>query len=75
MDTTASGLIPNWKQHTKSTQRGASEGLKPAPGGLKDSDAFAKRPKFQASKLSQAIQFDGTRDFSRKNVVSAVTGL
>ena len=63
-DTTASGLIPNWKQHMKSMQQGA-KGLKPALGGLKDSDAFAKRPKFQASKVSQSIQFDGTRDFSR----------
>jgi hypothetical protein len=65
---TASGLIPNWKQHTKSMQ--GAEGLKPALGGLKDSDAFAKRPKFQASKLLQAIKFDGTQNFSHKNDVS-----
>jgi hypothetical protein len=53
----------------KSTQQG-TKGLKPALGGLKDSDSFAKQPKFQASKLSQTIQFDGTRYFSRKNNVS-----
>lgn len=47
-----------------------AEGLKPVLGGLKDSDAFAKWPKFLASKSSQAIQFDGTQDFSRKNNVS-----
>jgi hypothetical protein len=57
-DKTASSLIPNWKQHLKSMQQGA-ERLKPALGELKDSDAFAKQPKFQATKLSQAIQFNG----------------
>jgi len=53
-------------------QQGA-ERLKLALGGLKDSDAPAKQPKFQAAKLSQGIQFDGKQDFSCKNEVSEIT--
>ena len=64
------GLIPNWKQHTKSRQD--ANDPKRVLGGLKDSDAFAKRPKTKPSKsVAQVttIRFDDTRDFSRKNQV------
>ena len=70
MQKVASGLIPNWNQHAKSTQK-AAEGR--AIGGLSDSDMFSKKPKFKTSKSSSAqrdaIQFDGTHDFLCENKV------
>jgi hypothetical protein len=43
-----------------------------AVGGLRDSDAVAKKPKFKPSKQSspQNMKFDGTPDISHKNLVS-----
>ena len=62
-------MIPNWKQQGKSK---AGKGHGPGLGGLKDSDAFAKKPKVKQLKPAQVVGtmwFDGTRDFSRKNRV------
>lgn len=69
--TTASGLIQNWKQHTKHNPRSASH-EPPTIGGLKDSDAIAQRPNFVSSKhFPQKLNFDGTQDASCKNHIHA----
>jgi hypothetical protein len=58
---TTSGLIPNWKQHLKSVGKDSRSGSnEPAMGGLKDSNAVAKKPKFRPSNQQNMIKFDGT---------------
>jgi len=68
MQKVASGLIPNWNQHAKSTQK-AAKGQ--AISGLSDSDIISKKPKFKMFKSNSvqgdAIQFDIIRDYSHEN--------